>query len=169
MFIMCVLPEGLANLRWACIKPPMVRLSDALAAIREKLKPWYVVLFLWSILSFHCSSFLLHSIHFHGHRHYSVVISLRSFMFFIYVLICCSHKCLCHFLLVQTVGVPLFPWVFFCLVQLWQVSGCSLSALGLAGIVAFSSSLFSVLSRLPSGIPLGRLKNSFWTEWKSIF
>ena len=43
----------------------------------------------------------------------------------------------------------------------WWVSGCSLSALGLAGIVAFSSSLFSVLSRLPSGIPLGRLKNSF--------
>ena len=39
-----------AILRVACIKPPMVRLGYALAAIREKLKPWYVVFFPLSIL-----------------------------------------------------------------------------------------------------------------------
>ena len=48
-------------------------------------------------------------------------------------------------------------------------SGRSRSALGLAGIVAFSSSLTSVLSRHTSGIPLSMAKKLRLNEVKAYF
>ena len=91
--------------------------------------------------------FSCHSIHFLGHRHCNVVFHFRSLFMIVVscyfvptrlcITICLTRQWVCE-------NVPL---VYVCLVPLWQVSGSSLSALGLAGIVALSSSLFSVLSR----------------------
>ena len=120
--------------------------------------------------SFSVLFLLLHPFHFLGPRQ----CSLCFFLFYSDIISCSLFvvdfpTCLCVSLYSTRLWMCHCSLGPFLLRPAVAGSGHSRSALGLAGIVAFSSSLTSVLSRHSSGIPLGRIKNSVWTEWKRIF
>ena len=113
--------------------------------------------------------FSCHSIHFLGHRRCNVVFHFRS-LFMIIVSCYLVPTCLCITLCLTRL------WVCHC--SLWSISvsfRCGRSQVALfplwvwLELLLFPPPFFPFWAGLPSGIPLGRLKNSFWTEWKSIF